>query len=195
MADNMKYKGPQQSAPGQPGGGPGAPSSYGPSDPTLVSGQDPASFLGINYQGAYSTGAGGSPAPGGGVGDPTNEPNQYPAREPLSGVGLDGTGAPGTQGAPATQIEQPGAAVTVSDPNYTAGKPGGGSGTQFVSVPTPTSGPQDATMVAGQYPPAAPVVPGDFYPVSDNAGAGRVLVGGFLKGQRQGTGQRPAAGY
>jgi hypothetical protein len=164
MAD-LIYSGPPQSA--------GAAGT----DPTLVSGQDPSSEFGIDL--SYSTGAGGSPA-GGAPADPTTEPNQYPPTEPLSGVPLGGTGAPGTSGAPAGQIEEPGASVMVTDPNYTSGKPGGGSGTQMVSAPVGDA----STGVAGQYPPANPLVPGDFYPTSDGVGQGNVLVGGYKKGQR-----------
>ena len=108
MAD-LIYSGPTDSADGAAGAAPGAPMAHGANDPSQVSGQDPASFLGIPF--SYSTGLGGSP-PGnfGGSDDPTNEP--------------------------------------------------------------------------GQYPPAKPLVAGDFYPDMSGAGEGNVLVGGFKKGRR-----------
>lgn len=184
MAD-LIYTGPTDSADGAVGNAPGAPSAFGAADPSQVTGQDPASFLGIPF--SYSTGLGGSPAPGGqspGAGDPTNQPNQYPSEGTFSHVPLDGTGLDGSQGAPPSQIETPGATFQVSDPNYTAGRPGGGSGTQMISAQVAVGGPGDSTMVSGQYPPARPLPEGDFYPTEDGIGQGSVLVGGYKKGQR-----------
>ena len=182
MAD-LIYSGPTDSADGAAGAAPGAPMAYGANDPSQVSGQDPASFLGIPF--SYSTGLGGSP-PGnfGGSDDPTNEPGQYPDRGTISGVPLGGTGLDGTDGAPPDMIETTGTTFAVTDPNYTAGKPGGGSGVQMVEAPVAVGGHDDSTMVVGQYPPAKPLVAGDFYPDMSGAGEGNVLVGGFKKGRR-----------
>lgn len=185
MADFI-FQPPDPAKSGDMGGGPapGAAPDTGAKDPTLVTGQDPDSFLGIAFP--MGTGAGGTPAPGGqsaGSAEPTAQPNQYPPTEPISGVNLSGTGAPGTQGAP-KQLENPGPLIAVTDPNYTAGKPGGGSGTQMVSVPVAVGGASDSTAQPGQYPPAAPIVPGDYYPTQDGAGKGSVMVGGWKKGAR-----------
>ena len=184
MAD-LIYNGPTDSADGATGTAPGAPMAYGANDPSQVTGQDPASFLGIPF--SYSTGLGGSPPPGGqgsGGGDPTNQPNQYPSEGTFSHVPLDGTGLDGTQGAPAGQIETPGPTFMVTDPNYTSGKPGGGSGVQLVAAQVAVGGSGDSTTVSGQYPPAKPLVPGDHYPTEDGIGQGSVLVGGYKKGAR-----------
>ena len=184
MAD-LIYSGPTDSADGAAGTAPGAPMAGGATDPSQVTGQDPVSFLGIPF--SYSTGLGGSPPPGGqgqGGGDPTNQPNQYPAEGTFSHVPLDGTGLDGTQGAPQSQIETTGTTFAVTDPNYTAGKPGGGSGTQLVQAPVAVGGHDDSTMVVGQYPPAKPLVPGDYYPDQSGSGNGSVLVGGYKKGAR-----------
>src|SRR5690242_8837304 len=106
--------------------------SQGSKDPTLVSGQDPDSLFGMAM--SYDSGAGGSAGAGGTPQDPTNMPNQYPGTEPISGVTLDGSGAPGSQGIDATANDSGGIQVQVTDPNYVAGKPGGGSGVQQVTV-------------------------------------------------------------
>lgn len=180
MAD-LIYSGPDQSANGAGGSGPGAPSAFGAGDASQVSGQDPASFLGIPY--SYNTGLGGT-APAAGTIDPTNEAGQTPAEGSFSHVPLGGTGLDGTQGAPQTQIETPGQSVTVTDPNYTAGKPGGGSGIQMVSADVAVGGHGDSTMVAGQYPPAKPLPDGNYFPDNSGAGDGSVLVGGYKKGAR-----------
>src|SRR5215471_792569 len=140
MAD-LIYNGPTDSADGAAGQGPGAPMAHGASDPSQVTGQDPASIFGIGL--SYSTGLGGSTPPGGegpGGGDPTNQPNQYPDRGTFSHVPLDGTGLGGTQGAPPSEIETTGTTFQVTDPNYTAGQPGGGSGVQMVAAPVAVGG-------------------------------------------------------
>jgi hypothetical protein len=189
---DLIYTGPDQSG-SEPPSAPGAPSAGGTSDPSLVSGQDPVSFLGIPF--SYDTGLGGSAPPGGhqvppgqsaGTGGQTvNQPDQYPDTEAVSGVSLTGgTGIEGSQGAPPDQIEQPGQSFAVTNPNNFAGWPGGGSGTQQVTVPVAQGGPNDSTMVAGQYPPAKPLPAGNFYPTDDGVGSGHVLVGGWEKGQR-----------
>jgi hypothetical protein len=183
MAD-LIYNGPSDSADGAAGAAPGAPMAYGGADPSQVTGQDPASFLGIPF--SYSTGLGGSPpaGPAGTSDDPTGEPNQYPAAGTFTHVPLTGTGLPGSQGAPAATIETTGTTFAVTDPNYTAGKPGGGSGVQLVEAPVAVGGEADSTMVVGQYPPARPIVAGEFYPTNDGIGEGSVLVGGYKKGAR-----------
>lgn len=176
---------PENSADDGGGSAPGAPSAGGAMDSSQVSGQDPNMLAGIPI--SYSTGAGaGTSPPGGqgyGGGDPSNMPNQYPSKEPISGVALDSTSAPGTQGAPPGQIEDPGEVFWVTDPNYTSGKPGGGSGNQMIQVPI-AIGLNDATTVAGQYPPAAPLPAGNFYPADTGIAGGRVMVGGWRKGAR-----------
>lgn len=157
--------------------------SQGSKDPTLVSGQDPSSLFGIAI--SYSSGAGGS---GGGSegatsADPTNQPNQYPDREAISGVSLDGSGAPGSAGITATVTDTAGTQVTVTDPNYFAGRPGGGSGVQQITVNGSISGPNDWTAPQSNYPPAHPA-PGTRAPTSTGAGQGSVRRGGNMRGQR-----------
>lgn len=184
MAD-LIYSGPADSANGAGGQGPGAPMAHGATDPSQVTGQDPASFLGIPF--SYSTGLGGSPPPGGeglGGGDPTAEPNQYPDRGTFTHVPLGGTGLGGSQGVD-PQAAAPGAtSMQVTDPNNFAGHAGGGSGTQMITVSDSVSGPDDWTATQDNYPPARPIIPGGFYPTASGAGDGSVLVGGFKKGQR-----------
>lgn len=156
--------------------------SMGSNDPTLVSGQDPDSLFGISI--SYDSGAQGtSGASGQPEGDPTNEPGQYPSTEPISGVSLDGTGAPGSSGAGNLSGTEAGPDITITDPNYTAGKPGGGSGNVFIQVPAQVGGSDDSTTVPGQY--AAPnAMPSMAQPSSTGAGSGRVMRGGWANGQR-----------
>jgi hypothetical protein len=142
---------------------PGGPSS-GPAnaanpngDVSQVGGQDPASFLGIPFP--YSTGAGvGSVPPGGesaAGADPSNEPNQYPATDAITGVSYgDGTGMPGTPGVSTGDPEPGGEPVSVTRPGlFIAGPVGGGPGTQMVTVTTTLSGingtGQPGSMVIG----------------------------------------------
>lgn len=155
--------------------------TQGANDPTLVSGQDITDLFGVAIP--YSTGAPGSAgASAQPQGDPSNEPGQYPATEPISGVSLSGmTGAPGSQGA---GTDRPGQeTVMVTDPNYTSGKPGGGSGVQMTAVPVAVSGPGDSTATPGNYPPAHPIA-GSASPVSTGAGRGSVRRGGNMNGKR-----------
>ena len=186
MAD-LIYSGPTDSADGAAGTAPGAPAAHGAGDPSQVSGQDPASFLGIPF--SYSTGLGGSPPPGnesaqGNSGDPTNQPNQYPAQGTFSHVPLGGTGLDGTQGVD-PQAPAPGAvSMQVTDPNNFAGHAGGGSGTQMIAITDAISGPGDWTATQDNYPPRRPIIPGAFYPEASGSGQGNVLVGGYKKGQR-----------
>ena len=155
--------------------------SIGANDPTLVSGQDPGDLFGvaISYDSGAQGTAGASAQP---EGDPTNEPGQYPATEPISGVALDGSGAPGSTGV--NPDDRPGEmSVTITDPNYTAGKPGGGSGNQFIQAPVAVGGPGDTTTVPGQYAMPNPM-PSMSQPTSTGAGSGRVMRGGWANGKR-----------
>src|SRR5215472_13479897 len=142
---------------------PGVPA--GQDDPSQVSGQDPQSMFGIPV--SYQSGAGGTPAP---CGEPlaahdVNQPNQYPAREPISGVTLNGSGAPGSAGINPDDTPAGATAMTVSDPNNFAGHAGGGSGTQLITVSDAVGGIDDWTATQNNYPPQFPVVPGEYYPV------------------------------
>ena len=163
--------------------GPGAPAGSA-NDPTLVGGQDPASLFGVEI--SYNSGAAGSgTAAGVAPQDPTNMPNQYPSTEPISGVRLDGSGAPGGPGAGDLGDNPAGMTVTLTDPNYTAGRPGGQSGNQFIQAHVQIGGPLDSTTVPGQYADSvATNLPHMSQPESSGAGQGRVLRGGWLRGQR-----------
>lgn len=167
---------------------PGVPAAQ--DDASQVSGQDPQSLFGIAI--SYDSGAAGTAAPGGehqgqGLHD-VNQPNQYPGTEPISGVSLGGSGAPGAAGINPDDTPAGARPMTVSDPNNFAGHAGGGSGTQFITVTDSVSGPDDWTATQNNYPPQFPVISGDYYPVpggpGNNAGRGKVLRGGYLKGQR-----------
>ena len=158
--------------------------SIGPNDPTLVSGQDPTDLFGvaISYDSGAQGTAGASAQP---EGDPTNEPGQYPSKEPISGVDLsEMSGAPGGPGADPS--DRPGEmSVTITDPNYTAGKPGGGSGNQFIQAPVAVGGPGDSTAMPGQYASGiADAMPDMAQPQGTGAGQGRVLRGGWMNGKR-----------
>ena len=158
----------------------GDAASIGPNDPTLVSGQDPANLFGVTI--SYDTGAQGTKFPDGAV-DATNEPGQYPATEPISGVALSDTGSPGGTGA--NPNDRPGEmSVTITDPNYTSGKPGGGSGNVFIQADVAVGGPGDTTTLPGQYDSGAPNLPSMAQPQSTGSGSGRVMRGGWMNGRR-----------
>jgi hypothetical protein len=171
-------------APNLPLEGPGAPGADG--DATLVSGQNPRTIFGIDI--SYESGAAGSAgAAAQPEGDPTLQPGQYPATEPISGVALDSTGAPGSQGAnPGYAPVQPGTGFQVTDPNYTAGRPGGGTGIVQIPVSAGLSGPGDSTLLPGQYGDPGNGMPSMAQPLESGAGQGRVLHGGFMNGRRPG---------
>jgi len=165
-----------------PPAGDAAPAWDGVQDPTLVSGQDPENLFGvaISYDtGAHGTaGASAQPAP-----DATNEPGQYPATEPISGVKLSDTGSPGSTGA--DPMDRPGEqTITVTDPNYTAGQPGGGSGNVFRPAQVAVGGGGDATTMPGQYDSGVKNLPGMAEPAGTGSGSGRVMRGGWMNGQR-----------
>ena len=147
-----------------------------------MSGQDPGDLFGvaISYESGAQGTSGASTQPNG---DPTNEPGQYPSTEPISGVALDGTGAPGSSGAGDPDGNPAGQMITVTDPNYTSGKPGGGSGVQFVQAAVAVGGPDDSTTVPGQYAASNPM-PSMAQPQGTGAGKGSVLKGGWMNGKR-----------
>jgi hypothetical protein len=167
--------------PGGPSSGTGSDST----DPSQVGGQDPRDLFGIPI--AYDSGAGGTPAPGGQsmmAADPTNEPNQYPDREPISGVELDDSGAPGSQGVSTGDPEPGGTPVTVTRPGlFLAGPVGGQPGTEGVVVTQQLSGPSDSTGTTQQSPVRHPVT-NTPTPQDSGAGHGHVMRGGWMKGQR-----------
>lgn len=154
--------------------------SQGSSDPTLVSGQQPSSLFGVQLP--ASTGAPGSVEGDRGPTDPTAEPGQVPPRGTISGVsGIEQSGAPGS--APRGGRRPGGQTVQVTDPNYTAGRPGGGSGVQMVTTTQNVGGPNDSTAPPQNYPGQHPVT-GTNLPAGTGAGSGRVLRGGRLRGGR-----------
>lgn len=171
-----------------PGQGTGAVSgSYGPadagvadsSDPTNEPGQYPSSLFGVALP--QGTGAPGSGTAAGMGADPTNEPGQL--NEGISGLGpsdVADTGAPGTMGASNGGTGPD----TVS---YTS--PGSFlSGTNITkTVNDSISGPGDWTQaIDGSYAGGGPQLPGikGNEPTSTGAGGGRVLRGGYSRGQR-----------
>ena len=155
------------------------------SDSTQVGGQDPKSLFGVPV--SYDSGAAGTPAPGGqsmAAADPTNQPNQYPGRDPISGVTLGGSGAPGSDGVGNNDPEPGGTPVTVTRPGPFLGGPVGGEpGTQGLVVSVQLSGPSDSTGQAQQSPAMHPVT-GTATPQDSGAGKGTVRRGGFMRGQR-----------
>jgi hypothetical protein len=162
-----------------PGGD--APNFDGGQDATLVSGQDPENLFGVAI--SYDTGAQGTSGAAGQSADPTNEPGQYPATEPISGVQLGDTGSPGSSGA--DPMDRPGEqTVTVTDPNYTAGQPGGGSGNVFRPAQVAVGGGGDTTTMPGQYDSGVSNLPGMAEPAGTGAGKGRVMRGGWMNGKR-----------
>jgi hypothetical protein len=158
--------------------------SIGANDPSLVSGQDPGNLFGIaiSYDSGAPGTAGANAQP---EGDPTNEPGQYPATEPISGVSLsEMSGAPG--GPAADPDNRPGEqSFMITDPNGMAGRPGGGSGNYFIPADVAVGGGGDSTTMPGQYGSGvADAMPSMAQPMDTGAGRGRVMRGGWMKGQR-----------
>ena len=151
-------------------------------DPSNEPGQYPASLFGVALP--QGTGAGGSAGASGGS-DPSNEPGQL--SEGISGAGPSvnaDSGAPGTQG----QQNGAGGGTTV---NYT--RPGSYlTGTNATdTVQDNISGPGDWTQaIDGSYAGGGPQLPGiaGNEPTAGGGrfqpGSGRVLRGGYRRGQR-----------
>ena len=147
-------------------------------DPTNEPGQYPSSLFGVSLP--QTTGAMGTAGAAGGA-DPANEPGQL--NEGISGLGPSATadtGAPGSAG------QQNGAgggtAITYSRPGaYLTGT------NQQDTVHDNISGTGDWTQaIDGSYAGGGPQLPGisGNEPTSTGAGAGRVLRGGYRRGQR-----------
>lgn len=147
-------------------------------DPTFEPGQYPSSLFGVALP--QGTGAGGSAGASGGA-DPANQPGQL--NEGISGLGASATadtGAPGSTG------QQNGGAggttVTYTEPGSFL------SGTnQTGTVSDSISGTSDWTQaIDGSYAGGGPQLPGisGNEPTSTGAGGGRVLRGGYRRGQR-----------
>jgi hypothetical protein len=158
----------------------------------------------------------GSGAPGGSptssevdAGD-TNEPGQYPNRETFTGVALNGTGAPGGPSVGPNDVSGGPDTVTFTKPTFYKGiyevvndqaswdEPGGGGYKEEVAHDH-TSGPADWTQANDySYGPGfnMPGVEGNTpTPGSgqfQTGGAGQVLYGGYLNGNRPGTGSHPS---
>ena len=151
-------------------------------DPTVEPGQYPSSLFGVGLP--QGTGAGGS-AGASGVADPVNEPGQL--NEGISGLGPSDTadtGAPGSMGA--TNGPAGGTAISYTRPGAFL------TGTNIQDTVTDNiSGPNDWTQaIDGSYAGGGPQLPG----IAGNEptaggpryqpGSGRVLRGGYMKGQR-----------
>jgi hypothetical protein len=182
------------------------------SSSTEEPGQYPApafARFGLPAQTFGSGAPGGSPTSSEVDGGDTNEPGQYPSRETFTGVALDGTGAPGTTGIPNEVVsgEPPigGAADSIqfSKPTfYKSMYEDGGMEPGYITQTAhdQVSGPADWTQandygyvsvpeyqmpgVAGNTP-----TPGSG---QYQTGDGQVLYGGYLKGNRPGTGSHPS---
>jgi hypothetical protein len=137
-------------------------------DATGQPGQYPSSLFGVGLP--QGTGAAGSNGASGAK-DPTNAVGQYPSTEPISGVTLGGTGAPGSPGA--TEPMEGGTSVTYQTPDFYKG-----DGVTMTATKTDEiSGPNDWTAPPGTYPPQHPITSTPV-PTSTGAGQGRVLRGG-----------------
>ena len=140
----------------------------------------------------YGTGAPGSSATSSEVDTgKTNEPGQYPARETFTGVTLDGTGAPGTQGI--TPSAGGSDSVSYTRPSFYKTADETDQGAVQVTNSGTVSGPGDWTEANDKAYGAGwnmPGVEGNTPAGGDTqfqTGAGNVMYGGFLKGQRPAT--------
>jgi len=155
-----------------------AAGSFSGDDPANEPGQYPGSLFGVSLP--QGTGAPGSARPGG-MSDPSIEPGQ--TTEGISGSGPSvtaNTGAPGTAGAQ----NGSGGADTI---RYT--RPGSFlTGTNVTdTIQDSISGTGDWTQaIDGSYAGGGPQLPGvkGNEPTSTGAGGGRVLRGGYRRGQR-----------
>lgn len=140
-----------------------------PSDPSNQPGQYPASLFGVALpQGTGAPGTEGALSSNR-LTDAAGEPGQYPATEPISGVTLGGTGAPGSQGATPAPEDSGDTTVTASNPSFYS--------STAKTVQADISGPDDWTAPPGNYPPQHPLA-GTPSPTSTGAGQGRVMRGG-----------------
>lgn len=156
MADN--YTSPSSPAHGV------APGRDGVNQP----GQYPDSLFGIGLpRGTGAAGSDGAPART----DATTMGGQYPSTEAISGVGLDGTGAPGSQGATDQVTGAQTVTYTITD-FYKAENQ-----STEATISDSIGGPSDWTATPGNYPPQHPVS-GSHSPTSTGAGQGRVMRGG-----------------
>lgn len=138
----------------------------------------------------------------------TNQPGQYPSREDFTGVALDGTGAPGTQGISGGNTGGSDR-VVFDEPTFYKGQhtsgnfDDGGQGYKQDSTGATISGRGDWTQansqgyqadaqyqmpgVAGNTP-----SPGDGrYQTDGEDGSSHVMYGGFLNGKRGGNARHP----
>ncbi len=186
--------------------------TYGGGKITEEPGQYPTTawgLMGLPEQ-SFGSGAPGTAPPSGDI-DPggTNQPGQYPGREDFTGVGLDGSGAPGTQGTSGGNTGGPDS-VTWDMPTFYKGEftPGtfddtDGKGYSQVTSAGRVAGKGDWTQandqgyqadaqyqmpgVAGNTP-----APGDGrFNTDGQDGTGHVMYGGWLKGKRPSTNRHP----
>lgn len=153
-----------------PGGA--ASGAYG-GDPSNQPGQYPMSLFGVGLpQGTGAAGTEGA-SPGTSVSDPTGEPGQYPHTEPISGVTLGGTGAPGSQGA--VEGSEGDTVITYSPPGFYKGESQGVNPT--ITTTDSISGPGDWTATPQGAPTTHPIS-GTSMSNDTGAGQGRVMRGG-----------------
>ena len=177
---------------------------------TETDGQYPTSawhWFGLPEQNETSGAAGSSPPSNEEDTGGTNQPGQYPSKEDFTGVPLDGSGAPGTQGI--KDIAGGSDSVAFSLTTFYKGQntPGGTEQGMVTAVATGTvSGDGDWTQAndTGYNAPAQYQMPGvagntptpgsGQYQTDGQNGSGHVLYGGYLKGSRPGSRRRTEGG-
>jgi hypothetical protein len=168
------------------------------------------SDFGLPEQSFGSGAAGGSPTSSDVDQGDTNEPGQYPSRETFTGVSLNGTGAPGTQGIGRDLAGGPDT-IVVSKPTFYKGiyevvdEPGSwneasGAGYKQLTVHDSISGEADWTQANdNSYGPGwnMPGVEGNT-PIPGSGqfqtGAGSVMYGGRLNGTEHTSKHPPHSG-
>lgn len=162
---------------------PGVPdrkSGFIDGDATTMPGQYGDDLFGVPLPQSSAAGSGGAQSGGnfGGSVDPTNEPGQYPANEPLTGVKLDTGGDGGAFQPPGREGAQPGEGsgtsktMRVTGVDLMANTPHEVTGT--------VDGRGDWTATAGYYPDNEPVT-----------GVALPMVNGAARGDYQAPGGQP----